>query len=608
MRSLFVLAIGIWLVVQPTLARAENNTTGEEEKLAARISQLIEQLGSTQFEQRERAQAELQNLGLIAFDALHAAQDHDDIEIALRVRAIVQKLQVDWSREDDSVEVKRILKTYAEKDDTGRRSAMELLAQLKSGAGIPALCRLARFETRKGLPEVAALKVMNIEVQVPEERARISGLLRKAIGSSHRVAANWLRAYADTLEDPKGSLATWDQLVQEELQRLGEHPDEARQKQIALELLYWNSQLLLDNGEDERARALLTRSFDFIDGTREELIQAADWLIGQESWHVVTLLSSRFAGEFDKHGELLYRLAESQRKLNKTDEANQTAAKALALAPENRQQHNTTAMYLQKRGLLDWAKKEYLLVMEIGPIGSFVDVYARLLLSEMLHDHGDDTEAADVLAPLVAAMDKDPKVEESIRKDFQRPPEEFRSRYQYFLALADKDDPKKLMERLRQGIAADPFDVDVLIGMYRVPKSPAAWREETVKKIDAAVVHFRQEVAKYDALLNRAREPQTREGISRILATQNNQLAWLIGNTEGDFDEAIRCSHRSLELRPGSAAYLDTLGCCYFAKKDYANAVKYQQQAVKADPHSGLIKKQLAKFEQALADSKKASE
>ena len=605
MRSLFVFTIAAWLLVHATSALADSTDTNDEAKLATRIGKLIEQLGSPQFEQRERAQAELQNLGLIAFDALHAAQNHDDIEIALRVRAIVQKLQVDWSRDGDSVEVKRILKTYADKDDTGRRSAMELLAQLESGEGIPALCRLARFETRKGLPEVAALKVMNIEIQAPQERSRISALVRQAVGSSRRVAASWLRAYAETLEDAKGSLATWDQLVQDELQRVGELPDEARQKQIARELLYWNSQLLLANGEDERANALLTRSFDFIDGTREELIQAADWLIGQESWDVVVRLATRFAGEFDKHGELLYRLAESQLKLEKVEEANANVAKALALVPENRQQHNTTAMYLQKRGLLDWAKQEYLLVMEIGPIGSFIDVYARLLLSEMLHDNAQDGEAADILAPLVAAMDKDNKVEESIRKDFQRPPEEFRSRYQYFLALAEKDNPKKLMERLRQGIAADPFDVDVLIGMHRVPNSPEEWRQETIKKIEAAVVHFRQEVAKYDVLLNRTRDPQTREGISRILATQNNQLAWLIGNTVGDYDEAIRCSHRSLELRPGSAAYLDTLGCCYFAKKDYANAVKYQKQAVKADPHSGLIKKQLAKFEKALADATK---
>lgn len=605
MRSLVVLAIAAWLLVPSTRALADPANPNDEAELGPRITKLIEQLGSPQFEQRERAQAELQNLGLIAFDALHAAQNHDDIEIALRVRAIVRKLQVDWSREDDSVAVKRILKTYSEKDDTGRRSAMELLAQLDSGEGIPALCRLARFETRKGLPEVAALKVMNIEVQAKTERTRISTLVRKVVGNSSRVAASWLRAYADTLEDAKGSLATWDQLVQDELQRVGEIPDAARQKQIARELLYWNSQLLLAHGEDERANALLTRSFDFIEGNREELMQAADWLIGQESWDVVVLLSTRFAGEFDKHGELLYRLAESQLKLKKTEEANANVAKALALAPQDQQLHNTTAMYLQKRGLLDWAKKEYLLVMEIGPVGSYLDVYARLLLSEMLHDNGQDGEAADTLAPLVAAMDKDNKVEENIRKDFQRPPEEFRSRYQYFLALSEKDDPKKLMERLRQGIAADPFDVDVLIGMHRVPKSTDAWRKETVQKIEAAVVHFRQEVAKYETLLNRTRDPQTREGISRILATQNNQLAWLIGNTVGDYDEAIRCSHRSLELRPGSAAYLDTLGCCYFAKKDYANAVKYQKQAVKADPYSGLIKKQLAKFEQALADSNK---
>ena len=141
--------------------------------------------------------------------------------------------------------------------------------------------------------------------------------------------------------------------------------------------------------------------------------------------------------------------------------------------------------------------------------------------------------------------------------------------------------------------------------MFRVENAPAGWRDETVKKVEFAIGHFRKEIGKYDDLLRRSRDASAKEALGRLLATQNNQLAWLISNTVGDFDEAIRCSHRSLELRPGSAAYLDTLGCCYFAKKDYANAVKYQKQAVKADPHSGLIKKQLAKFEEALAASQK---
>jgi tetratricopeptide (TPR) repeat protein len=84
------------------------------------------------------------------------------------------------------------------------------------------------------------------------------------------------------------------------------------------------------------------------------------------------------------------------------------------------------------------------------------------------------------------------------------------------------------------------------------------------------------------------------------LAVSNNQLAWLLANTDGDVDEALRCSQRSLELQPHRAGFLDTLGRCYYAKKDFENAVKYQLQAVALEPHSPLLIKQLELFQEAL--------
>ena len=75
-----------------------------------------------------------------------------------------------------------------------------------------------------------------------------------------------------------------------------------------------------------------------------------------------------------------------------------------------------------------------------------------------------------------------------------------------------------------------------------------------------------------------------------------NQLAWLVGNTEGNYQEALECSLKSLELRPNTSAYLDTLGRCYYGAGDVANAVKYQSQAVALNPDSGQIRRQLEFF------------
>jgi hypothetical protein len=61
----------------------------------------------------------------------------------------------------------------------------------------------------------------------------------------------------------------------------------------------------------------------------------------------------------------------------------------------------------------------------------------------------------------------------------------------------------------------------------------------------------------------------------------------------------VAASHESLKLRPGESAYLDTLGCSYFAAGDLANAIKYQSEAVRKEPHSGQMQRQLARFKEA---------
>ena len=81
------------------------------------------------------------------------------------------------------------------------------------------------------------------------------------------------------------------------------------------------------------------------------------------------------------------------------------------------------------------------------------------------------------------------------------------------------------------------------------------------------------------------------------LATLLNQVAWLVSNTEGDFEKAVRQSRRSLELVPHSAASLDTLGRCYYAADDLENAIRYQQRAVRMEPYQHQIRRQLEFFQ-----------
>jgi tetratricopeptide (TPR) repeat protein len=159
----------------------------------------------------------------------------------------------------------------------------------------------------------------------------------------------------------------------------------------------------------------------------------------------------------------------------------------------------------------------------------------------------------------------------------------------YFFALhhASANDTTKYLESLDQAIAADPTDADVLIALYRLPNADAARRQKTLALIRAATEVFRKQIVA---------EPDD--------ATGYNQLAWLVSNTEGDQDEALRSSLRSLELLPGAAGYMDTLGRCYYAQGDYEKAVYHQTRAVEIEQHSSQMKRQLELFREALARKK----
>ena len=91
-------------------------------------------------------------------------------------------------------------------------------------------------------------------------------------------------------------------------------------------------------------------------------------------------------------------------------------------------------------------------------------------------------------------------------------------------------------------------------------------------------------------------------GANRAAAQPCNEFAWLAANTEGDLDEALRLSKRSLELVGEHGAFRDTLAQVYFAKGDYANALKHQIRAAELLPYNRDVQKHLVLFR------KKASE
>ena len=255
--------------------------------------------------------------------------------------------------------------------------------------------------------------------------------------------------------------------------------------------------------------------------------------------------------------------------------------------------------------MFDWAEREYRYVLKSEKPASQYDQRCRYLLSEMLHDLKREKDAGDALLPVVTKIKTDKQAKQIAVQLGRHPGLESRMNFFYSLHYKSINNNAKQIEHFNQGIIDDPRDPDLLIAMYRFKAGDAAFRKKTMTHLKKAIEHFRKQIKVFEEEYEETNPGPEQSMVKRDLALNNNQYAWLVSNTTGDYQDAVRCSKRSLELRPKTPGYLDTLGRCYYAIKDYKNAVKSQSQAVKLDPHSKQIGRQLKLFQQALKDQQK---
>jgi tetratricopeptide (TPR) repeat protein len=531
----------------------------------------------------------------------------------MRSRRLLQSLAVRWVRDDDPLPVKELLRGYEGKADDERANIMEQLSELPDHQAVAAFCRLARFDTTNVLSKRAALWLMQTSspsTNPPSSDAsvnRLSDTIVKELGPSERDAAKWLHAFAETLKNPAVTVETWQRIVTEEEAAFHTTPEKSS-LDITRDLLRWQADFLERLGREEESLKAIARTIDLLDGTYEQVLETVDWLFQRKAWPLVDDVARRFPQRFDESPQLLYRLAAAQVNLGRKEEGEGTARKAFEVTPDGHKEHFLAAFWLEEKGLLEWSERAYRRVIEAVPADSpqGFGLLARLRLSEMLHDQLRDLAAAEVLQGAVDAIDRDENARYVLSAWSRREPGGVRSRLLYFYAEHCRvtGDAKKRAEHLKKAVEHDPTDADVLIAMYRDSVQDPARRKEAVSLIEQAAAVFRQQIEQLEReTIDPLNEPDRTESRGK-LASENNQLAWLIANTEGDYEEALRCSRRSLELLPDTAGYLDTLGRCYYAKGDYEKAVQFQSRAVELEPHSGQIRRQLELFQQALKGSR----
>lgn len=580
------------------------------------VGELIERLGSDSYATRVRARAKLQRLGLEAFDELHAAQYHDDGEIAAAARFLVSSLLVSWSKETDPTEVRDLLNQYGAQDFNERYSRIQLLAKLPGRKGLTALTRLTRFETDLRLSREAALALMQQPMSNDQQtRQRHAQTIDEVLKDNDRLAAQWLRVYARDLAEGQYSAELWSELIAQQRREIDTAATQNATRTSVLRLVRACAERAASMRKTVEALKLSIDNIDLIAPKTSELTEASSWAIDNNLHQFVLALRDEHRRMFDLHPRLLYAAAEAIQVEGDQAEAEKLARKAIEIRPfpetqeeqdklsdsaleEIAHAHRDIGQELKSRGLYDWAEREFRLIIDEMEITSVPGASARQHLARMLGELRRHEEVVEVLEPLIDRMDNDRALKNKLM--FSRFPYDFiRSEIEYHRGLAklEADKNEEAKQYLLRGWQLNRQNIDILITMYRLD-GDQEWTNLVREMLSREIRSIESEIRIAES---RATQKGRLAGATTILAEKLNQYAWLVSNTEGDLDRALKESLRSLELTPDDPAKLDTCARCYFALKKYDMAVKTQREAVRLEPNSPPMDRQLAEFEAAAA-------
>ena len=568
------------------------------------IQKLIAQLGSDDFTKRRDAEAKLIELGGAAFDALQDAQTDPDLEIATQSQYLLHRVPIDWARDTDVEEVRELMANYAKVNGRERREIVTQLKDLKAGAGLGALSRIAHYELSPALAKHAAHAVLSGRSEHEKNATAQAKLINTEIGDSPRDSAAWLRLYAAQLSDSESVNPGWLKLIDGEIAQMKEDQDRTNLSTL-LKLMEFHVQLCKDHGQAEALFESLRRRVDLLIAefgqAREAIAPDIQWCIKNKQWAALDLLEKHYEKLIKDDRLLVYLVAAARSARGDSTAAQEFAERAykhvaVGHKDSDLEERSHIGDLIADLGYHDWAEREWQFVIENAPLTSTESMIARSSVANWcLHDRGEDKEAAELLGEVCDAVDNDEELKAALQTNSEASyylNKVLRTQRDYFTAchLANEKDYKGQRKSLERAYSRNHKDPDVLIAMYRLQESDDTYRERVKGRIVRALAEVEQEIEGNPA------EPNG-----------YNHYAWLVSNTEGDYDKAVRYSLKSLELRPETPSYLDTLGRCHFAAGDVDKAVEAQRKAVEMHPNVKVMQKQLEVFEKAQAEKKKKS-
>ncbi|HCK42337.1 MAG TPA: hypothetical protein DHW22_11990 [Planctomycetaceae bacterium] len=600
-----------------TLSCLANESVASSSQQAELIQRLIGELGHEDYLIRRRAEAQLIDFGADAFDDLQAAELNSDLEIATRAKYILYLIRVQWVHPEDPSDIRKLMKGYGEFSVASRRDRISQLAALEKDLGLGALCRIARYDASPILSRQAAVAILGGKVKHSHRISNVRETILDEIGDAESIPVQWLRMYLDQLQRPEFVNPKWLPLIDAELQLIQQEvEDEDFQLSTILEFLRFHLQLGVQANDSKSVFETLRRRIDLRDQTFDDstnsiinaiewtdyekliyilyrqggtsqiaLAFGAVWAIEHQQWKVLDNLESYYQQEFETDRLMLYLSAIARGQQGRIQEAEEFASRGFEIVLKEVQLYNDFASLMSELGRHDWAEREWKHVIEEDPATSSASMSARFSYASLrLHDRGEDIAAAELLTETLDAIEASADIKRRLLRDpgDRELIKSMRTQRAFFMAChseaqGDYKAQRKYLDRAAMYTMEDP---DVLISKYHLQGANDTYRKGVQSQIKTVCKKLEDSIKKNP------------NDISSL-----NHWAWLVSNTEGDFQKAIKFSHRSLELAPGRASFLDTLGRCYFAAGDLENALRYQRQAVKLHPHMQVMHRQLALFE-----------
>ncbi|MGL4594968.1 MAG: tetratricopeptide repeat protein [Thermoguttaceae bacterium] len=576
--SFFLIGNGFLLV-------SAESTPTESPPNTKHLTQLIEKLGNESYIIRKRSMDQLLRMNELDYSFLRRFDNHDDPEIS-RAIALILATHEATALGKESETVQQLIELYASATDTTQKGgyiwdfAHPIRTFLSSEEKLYTLCRIAFFESNE-LLRTETIKCLLAGAPPQEDkryfwfrtlRQRFAGHERD---SRFHLVFEMASLYCD-IEDAISNQKDVDETVDDSALKKNENSvqtDTQIDDQKA--------------GLQKRCTRLTEQLISFQNDTEKEQkgIKSGGW---------PDILALYFLAEMcDKLEMVAERDSLIHRALKTRTSQVRQSSPFLAidpLEPSSFNDHFVVGVVLWGIFRLQWAQSEFQLVIDEGDIVAAESACSYLSALHSLKC--DPTSAIQILEHALSLIASEEYIKRTNEQTRTKTIAERRARLLYFQALAaietEKwDDAAQLIEKSLEHV---PTDVDVIILRYKITE------KFTEQLSDEAKNSFskRNETLIAEAL--RTIERQVQDGVLSH-ASLCNQAAWLLANTNGNFDAAMLLMRVALDEEPKSIEFLDTLAHVYALDKKFDKAIKTQKLVTQKAPESVLFQRSCDEFQ-----------